>query len=249
MPRPILAALALTTALAASPALAFDPAAMSDPERAAFGDAVRDYLMANPAVLVEAIGVLEQQQAAAEAQNDKVLVETNAADIFEDGHSWVGGNPDGDVTVVEFVDYRCSYCRKAHEEVAQLIGSDSNIRFVLKEFPILGAQSDMASRFAIALHQRSGDEVYKQAHDRLIAFRGDITLESLSRLAEDLGQDPIPILQRMNEEEVTAVLRANHQLAERMNISGTPAFVIGGELLRGYLPVDGLRTIVAEARG
>lgn len=249
MTRTLIAALALSTALLTGPAAAFDVAAMSDAEKEAFGAAIKDYLMENPQVLVEAIGVLEERQAAAEAENDKVLVQTNAEDIFNDGHSWVGGNPDGDVTVVEFMDYRCSYCRKAYEEVEALLKSDGNIRFVVKEFPILGQQSDLSSRFAIAVKQLAGDEVYRKAHDALIAFRGDITLESLTRLAGDLGQEPDPILKRMNEEEVTAVLRANHQLAERMRISGTPAFVIGGELLRGYAPEAAMQQIVDDQRG
>lgn len=250
MTRTTLAALALsTTLLATGPATAFDLTAMTEAEKEAFGAAVKDYLMANPEVLVEAIGVLEQRQVAAEAENDKVLVQTNAEDIFNDSHSWVGGNPEGDVTVVEFIDYRCSYCRKAHDEVAALLAKDPGIRFVVKEFPILGQQSELSSRFAVAVKQLAGDEVYKQAHDALISFRGEITLESLTRLAKDLGQDPDPILQRMNEEAVTAVLRANHQLAERMRISGTPAFVIGGDLLRGYAPVAAMQRMIAEQRG
>ncbi len=254
MTRTPFAALALSTALMAttflaSPAAAFDPAAMSETDQAAFGRAVRDYLMANPEVLVEAIGVLEQRQQAAEADNDKVLVQTNSEDIFTDTHSWVGGNPEGDITVVEFLDYRCTYCRKANSEVDTLIETDGNIRFIIKEYPILGEQSELSSRFAIAVKQLAGEEAYKTAHDALIAFRGDISLESLSRLAEDLGQEPAPLLQRMNEDSVTDVLRANRQLGDRMRISGTPAFVMGTQLLRGYLPVDGLRQIVAEERG
>lgn len=248
MTRTLLAALALTTTLAA-PALAFDPASMTEAEKAAFGEAVKAYLMENPEVLVEAIGVLEERQQAADVQNDKVLVQTNAEDIFNDGYSWVGGNPEGDVTVVEFMDYRCSYCRKAYDEVDKLLEKDGNIRFVVKEFPILGQESELSSRFAVAVQQLAGPEVYKQAHDALIAFRGAITLESLTRLASDLGQDPDPILKRMNEEEVTAVLRANHQLAERMRISGTPAFVIGGELMRGYAPAETMAQMVADQRG
>ena len=248
MTRNLIAALALSTTLAA-PAMALDLSAMSDAEKAAFGDAVKDYLMQNPQVLVEAINVLEERQQAAAAQNDKVLIQTNAKDIFEDGHSWVGGNPDGDVTVVEFMDYRCTYCKKAYEEVAQLLDQDGKIRFVVKEFPILGQESELSARFAVAVKQVAGDEPYEKIHDALMGFRGAITLESLSRLAKDQGLDAEPILKRMNEEEVTAVLRANHQLAARMGISGTPAFVIGGDMLRGYAPLSAMQQIVADQRG
>ncbi|PCD77654.1 DsbA family protein [Pseudothioclava arenosa] len=248
MTRKLLAALSLSSAMAL-PAAAFDISAMSEGEKAAFGEAVREYLMANPEVLIESINVLEERQQAMEAQNDQVLVETNAKDLFEDGYSWVGGNPDGDVTIVEFLDYKCGYCKKAYQEVEKLLESDGNIRFIVKEFPILGEQSDLSSRFAVAVLQLAGPEAYEKTHNAMMAFRGDFTLESLSRLAKDQGLDADALLKRMNEEEVTAVLRANHQLAERMRISGTPAFVIGGELMRGYAPVNVMEKIVADQRG
>lgn len=248
MTRKLLAALSLSSAMAL-PAAAFDISAMSEGEKAAFGEAVREYLMANPEVLIESINVLEERQQAMEAQNDQVLVETNAKDLFEDGYSWVGGNPEGDVTIVEFLDYKCGYCKKAYQEVEKLLESDGNIRFIVKEFPILGEQSDLSSRFAVAVLQLAGPEAYEKTHNAMMAFRGDFTLESLSRLAKDQGLDADALLKRMNEEEVTAVLRANHQLAERMRISGTPAFVIGGELMRGYAPVNVMEKIVADQRG
>ncbi len=240
-------ALCATTLLAA-PALAFDPAKMSDAEREGFNEAVKTYLLENPEILIEAMSVLEERRVAAEAQNDSAMVQTNAEAIFDDGYSWVGGNPDGDITVVEFMDYRCSYCRKAFEEVEELVSTDGNIRFVLKEFPILGEQSDMASRFAIAVKQIAGDDKYKEVHDKLMAVRGDFTLDSLSRVAKDSGLDADEVIGRMNTEEVTAVIRANHQLAEKMRIMGTPTFAFGDELLRGYLPLDGMRERVEAAR-
>lgn len=254
--RPLLPALGLMAALA-TPAAALDLAAMSDAEKAAFGEAVRAYLMENPQVLVEAIGVLEERQMAQEAENDKVIVATNAEDLFNDGHSWVGGNPEGDITIVEFVDYKCGYCKKAHDEVAQLVEKDGKARLILKDFPILGAESELAARFAVAVKQAHGDEVYKKVHDALIAQRGEISMASLGRLATDMGLPPEPLLKAMNEEPVGAVLRANRQLAERMRVQGTPAFAIGaerdgkmqGELLRGYLPLDGMQAVVAAVRG
>jgi protein-disulfide isomerase len=213
-----------------------------------FGNKVRDYLMENPEVLVEAINVLEVRQRDAEAQNGRVLVETNKAEIFNSAADYVGGNPDGDITVVEFLDYRCSYCRKAMEEVTQLIEKDGNIRFVIKEFPILGQDSELSARFAVAVKQVSGDEIYAGIHDALMTMRGTVTLETLGAMAEQFGADKDAVFKRMNEEDVTAVLRANHQLAERLQISGTPAFVIGGDMMKGYAPLATLQEIVAAER-
>src|SRR5690606_34985023 len=125
--------------------------------------------------------------------------------LVDDGHSWVGGNPDGDITVVEFMDYRCGYCRRAFQEVEMLVAGDGNIRFVLKEFPILGQQSTLSSQFAVAVHQLHGDDIYKDVHDALIQLSTDATPDTLARLAQGFGLDPAPILERMNAPEVTEV--------------------------------------------
>lgn len=243
--KPILAALLLgATAL---PAAAFDPAQMSEPEREAFGAAVRAYLMDNPEVLVEAINVLEERRLADEAQTDTALVAANHEAIFADGHSWVGGNPDGSLTMVEFVDYRCSVCRSVYAEVEGIVAQDGDIRFILKEFPILGQESDLASRFAVSVQQIAGDTVYKQAHDALMVMRQRVNGDSLAALAGELGLDADAVLNRMQTEEVSAVLRANRQLAERMGVMGTPTFVIGDEMLRG-VPRAGLESVIAEIR-
>ena len=150
-------ALALALTLTA-PAHAFDLSQMSDAEREAFRAEIRAYLLENPEVIMEAVAVLEQRDAEKQAQADVDLIAANANALFNDPSSWIGGNPDGDITMVEFVDYRCGYCRKAHDEVAELISSDGNIRFIVKEFPILGEASLTSSRFALAVRQIAGDD-------------------------------------------------------------------------------------------
>ncbi len=241
-------ALAALLAAVALPAAALDLGAMTDEEREAFRAEIRAYLLDNPEVLTEAISVLESREAQRQVEADRALVAENLDAIVDDGHSWVGGNPDGDVTVVEFMDYRCGYCRRAHPEVEDLVEGDGNVRFVLKEFPILGPQSEMASRFAIAVHQLHGDDAYKDVHDALMVLESDIDQTALSRLAEGLALDPAPILERMAAPEVNAVLDANFALAQALGISGTPTFVMGGGMLRGYAPLQTLQAIVEEER-
>jgi protein-disulfide isomerase len=240
-----------TAALAAFLPLAAQSAAaqeMTEAEREAFRAEVRAFLLENPEVLMEAISVLEAREEAAQAEADRALVASLRAEITEDGHSWVGGNPEGDITVVEFMDYRCGYCRQAFQEVEELVAADGRIRFVLKEFPILGEQSDLASRFAVAVQQLHGPDAYKDAHDALMSMNADVTPASLGRLAEGLALDPGPILARMEGSEVAAVIEANHALAQALAISGTPTFVMGDRMVRGYLPLDALEAIVAEER-
>ncbi|TDK50770.1 DsbA family protein [Antarcticimicrobium luteum] len=243
------AAPALTAlALLAGPAQAFDLTQMTETERAAFRDEVRSYLMDNPEVILEAVQLLEERQANAEAQADLDMIQTNADAIFNDGFSWVGGNPDGDITLVEFMDYRCGYCRKAVPEIAQLLEQDGNIRFIVKEFPILGDASMVSSRFAVATKQVAGDDAYGQVHDALMELQGDPSEVVLRRLAEGLGLDADAILARMDSDEVTSEIAKTRALAQALRISGTPTFVLQDEMLRGYLPVDQMVAIVAEKR-
>lgn len=241
------AALALALVLPQT-APAFDIDAMTDAERDAFRAEVRAYLLDNPGVLMEAIAVLEQQQQAEQANADVSLVMSNAADLFEFEGDWVGGNPDGDVTIVEFMDYRCGYCRRAHPEVTELLNTDGNIRLIVKEFPILGEESLISSRFAIAVRQTAGDEAYKQAHESLMTLRGAVDEATLMALATEVGADAEAVAAQMKSPEVDAVIAVNRALAQRLNINGTPSFVFGDQMLRGYAPLDAMRSLVEELR-
>ena len=199
-------------------------------------------------MILEAVNSLEQRQADAQAEADLSLVSDNAAAIFDDGFSFVGGNPDGDITLVEFMDYRCGYCKRAYKEVEELLETDGNIRFIVKEFPILGEQSMLASRFVIAAKQLSGEEAYKSLHDALMEFNGDLTLPGLRRLSATYGLDAVAIEARMNDASVTEEISATRALAQQLRITGTPTFVMHDEMLRGYLPYDQMKAILEEKR-
>ena len=149
---------------------------------------------------------------------------------------------------MEFLDYRCGYCKRAFPEVESLVETDGNIRVVVKEFPILGEQSLLAAQFAIATLQTAGDEAYKQVHDALMTFNGDISEPALRRLAEGFGIDADAIIAHMDSDEVAGVIAANHALGQRMNITGTPTFVMDEQMLRGYVPLDVMQQIAAEVR-
>ncbi|MEP2781007.1 MAG: DsbA family protein [Pseudoruegeria sp.] len=235
-------------ALLSAPVTALDLTAMTEAERSAFRSEIRSYLLENPEVLLEAIGVLEEQQAAEQAMGDQELLQVNADALYNDPNSFVGGNPDGDITLVEFMDYRCGYCRKAFEEVEALVEKDGNIRFILKELPILGDQSDLSARFAIATLQNEGPDAYKSIHNSLMTMRGNVTETTLRMLADQENIDADLIIAAMESEAVTNVINENRALSARLNISGTPAFVLGDVMLRGYLPLDAMEGIVQEIR-
>ncbi|KMW56423.1 Protein-disulfide isomerase [Candidatus Rhodobacter oscarellae] len=231
------------------PVAAFDMSAMSAEERDALRSEIRAYLLDNPEVLMEAIQVLESRQADQQAADDIALLQVNADALLNDPTSWVGGNPDGDVTIVEFLDYRCGYCKRAHPEVAELIASDGNIRLIVKEFPILGEESVQASRFALAVREVGGDEAYKAVNDGLMTMRGQISERSLRAMASDQGLDADAVMAAMSSEAVQRIIAQNRALGQRLSISGTPSFVFGDQMVRGYVPLDAMREIIAEERG
>ncbi len=242
---PALAALTFAT----GPVAAFDMSSMSDEERAALRAEIRAYLLENPEVIMEAVEILEARQAAQQANAEKEIIAQNTDAIFNDGFSWVGGNPDGDITLVEFMDYRCGFCRRAAPEVEKLLAADGNIRLVVKEFPILGDASVLMSRFAIATQQVAGADAYKDVHDVLMSFNGDVTEPRLRRVATDLDLDADAILAQMNAPEVTEVIARNRALAQQLNIAGTPSFLVGDEILRGFLPADEMEIVIDAVRG
>lgn len=241
-----LTAFAFIAALAASPLAAQD---MTDAERAAFRAEVRAYLLENPEVLMEAIGVLEAREQEAQVQADVAMARTNADALFNDPTSFVGGNPDGDITIVEFMDYRCGYCKRAYPEVSALIAGDGNIRYIIKELPILGEESVIASRFALAVREVAGDEMYADIHSTLMEYQGTISEAALLRIGDSFELDTLAILDAMYGDDVTQIINANRHLAQRMQINGTPTFVVEDQLLRGYVPQAQMEQIVAGVRG
>ena len=241
------AALAMTTL--ANPALATDIITMTDTERDVFRAEVRAYLMENPEVLLEAIAVLEEREATQAAGNDQALIAANADDIYNDGVSYVGGNPDGGITIVEFSDYRCPYCKRAHPEVAELVATDGNVRLIYKEFPILGQDSLTTAQFALATQMVAGPEAYVKVSNALMDLRGAPSDTALTKIAEGLGLDAAALLEKMKSTEVSQAIQANRALGQRLQISGTPTFILGDQVVRGYVPLENMRALVEEARG
>jgi len=221
---------------------------MSADERDVFRAEVRAYLMENPEVLLEAIQVLEQRQAQSDALSEIDLVRENFDELTRDGYSFVGGNPDGAITIVEFSDYRCSFCKRAYPEVRALLEANDDVRFVLKEYPILGPDSTLASKAAISVLINQGPEIYEEFHDALMKHNGPINMRSLSRLLTDVGGDVDLMVEHMEDEIVTQIIAKNNILATRMNITGTPTFLIGTEMMRGFAPESAMQEIVDRAR-
>lgn len=220
---------------------------MTPAERAIFGQEVRAYLLKNPEVIFEAIQILEQRRNQAAAQADRDLLVAQAKEIYEDGFSFVGGNPDGDITLVEFLDYRCGFCKRAHPEILEVLDRDPNVRLIVKEFPILGPDSVAAGKMALAALDLDQSR-YEELNDALMNYNGNLTEQVAYKIAGSLGYDIAVLKERANSAEIDERLQRNYQLAQSLGLQGTPAFIIGSEVIRGYLPVDDMLSAINDAR-
>lgn len=223
----------------------------ADPLTAAQQDAVRaivrDYLMNNPEVLVDALQAY-QARITEEAQKKQQAALAELRDEIErDPTSPVIGAADGDVTIVEFLDYRCTYCKKVFPAVRDLLKEDGRIRYVVKELPILSPESVVASKAALAVWRETPDK-YMAFHAALMTARGSLSDTRILELAGEAGLDARAVAAAMKDPEITAILGRNHELAQALNIQGTPAFVVGGHLIPGAVGVDALRELVAATR-
>jgi len=216
--------------------------ASADPE---FGQQVRAYLLENPTVLREVITKLQVTEKMETESRQKRLMSELKSEIQNDGYSHVAGNPDGDVTIVEFFDYRCGYCKKVYPDLMKVVEDDGNIRLVLKEFPILGDASVLGSR-AVMAAQLQGK--YMEFHNALMELRGNITETRLMALASQMDIDGEKLAADMKSEDITNKIRRTYDLAQALGISGTPAFVIGGKLTPGAVPAERLKQLIAQVR-
>lgn len=211
----------------------------------AFGQRVRDYLLEHPEVIMEAVGRLEARSRAAEESEAQATLKSRADEVFRDPASPVGGNPDGDVTMVEFFDYNCPYCRKVESAVRQTMSGDPRLRVVYKEFPILGPNSVFAAKAALAAHRQGR---YAEFHKALMQASGAADQASVLRLAAEIGLDVTRLKAEMADPAIQSVLDRNLELARALRLSGTPGFVVGEEILRGSTDAATLRKLVDKAR-
>lgn len=241
------AAAALAAVMLTAPAAHAADKAPATPDKAAVEQIVHDYLLDHPEVIVDAIRKYREQQQAAEDQKAQVLLQAHRDILLNDPGTPVGGNPKGDVTIVEFFDYHCGYCKKVFPAIQELIKSDGNIRYVYKELPILGAESVFATRVALAGWQ-TDPKKYEKLRNAMMATHGALPQERVFRLAKEAGYDTAALKKAMASPEVQARIDGNYKLAETLNIRGTPAFIIGNELVPGAVDIDTLKELVAKAR-
>lgn len=253
----VAAALGLVAAplLLAAPASAAEPTkapadaaqALNEGQSKAVEALVRQYILDHPEVIIESMQNYQIRQQLAEQEAATAALAANRDEIKNDASAPVAGNPKGDVTVVEFFDYRCAYCKRVLPSVRELLESDRNVRYVFKELPILGPDSVTASRAALAAW-KVAPEKYFAFHMALMEARGDLGEEQVLQIAEKVGLDRKKVKEGMSAPEVEKTIQRNMELAQKLRIQGTPAFVVGDALVPGAVDLDHLKELVASAR-
>ena len=224
---------------------AANAAEFNDGQRQEIETIVRNYLLSHPEILQEMSQTLEQKQKQAEDEQRKGGLVKNADQIFRDKSDYVAGNSKGNVTMVEFFDYNCPWCKKDFPEVMALIDDDKELKVVLKEFPILGPDSEYAAKAAIAAGKQGK---YLQMHTALYLHEGRVTPEIVDEIAAAQGLDMEQLKRDMEDPKTAEIITRNRDLAQLLAINGTPAFIIDDKLIPGYLPKDELANMIKEVR-
>jgi len=207
---------------------------------------IHDYILAHPDVVVAALQAAQDKEDAEKQANAETALSTYRDQLLHDPASPVLGNPHGDVTLVEFFDYRCPYCKSSAPNVTALIQSDPKLRVVMKEFPVLGADSVFASKVALVAARY---DKYQAFHDAVLANKGSLDDGKTLAIARSVGLDSDAVSKQMSDPAIETNLQKNLALAQILQIDGTPTFIVGDTIIPGMATIDDLKQAIAQARG
>jgi protein-disulfide isomerase len=203
---------------------------------------IKTYLVAHPEVLQDAMDALDKKQKEADADKARTTIKDNNATIFNSPHQVVLGNPDGKTTMVEFFDYNCAFCKRALPDMMSLLKTDPDLKFVLKEFPVLGPGSVEAAHVAIAARmQDPSGKKYIEFHQKLLGGRGEADKAHALAVAKDVGFDMVRLEKDMDSDEVKKTIDEDMKLADALGVSGTPSYVVGDQVVVGAVGLDELK--------
>lgn len=243
----MVSAIAIAVMAGSAPAQAAEAtkAPFTEDQKAALEDFVRDFIMNNPEVLIESVNKMREAEVKKQDEDAKVALQTKKDFLYNNPQLPSVGNPKADITVVEFFDYNCGYCKHALESVKKNIEADKNLRFVFIDLPILSPQSEAAAKWALAANKQGKYWEYYQA---LLESSAPKTDENLADIAKSVGLDVEKLKKDAAGDDIATLLAANHEAARALNVSGTPAFVIGDQIIRGYMEFEGMKSVIADQR-
>jgi len=221
----------------------------SDPQRSEIEKIIKNYLLKHPEVLQEAMAELEKKQQVAESEKARSAIKNHSEALFNSPRQVTLGNPQGDVTFVEFFDYNCGYCKRALTDMMELMGKDAKLKVVLKEFPVLGPSSVEAAQVAVAVRmQDKTGKKYLEFHQKLLTGRGQIDKAKALATAKEIGLDMARLDKDLKSDEIGKTLEESMKLAEALGLNGTPSYVIGNDVVIGAVGLAALSQKIQAAR-
>ncbi len=240
-----MAALAQGGASGGAAGVTAKPGAFSPDQVKALHGVIKDYLLANPEILAEVSQALERKQAAEQQARAEEFLTANKASVFTSGTDFVLGNPKGDITVVEFFDYNCGWCKRAVDDIVKLTKADPRVRVVMKEYPIFGGPPSVtAAKAAMASIKQNK---YWEFHTALMREK-QVTEQNVFAVAQRVGLDVGRLRADMADKRIDAVIQKNIEMGQGLGMEGTPAFLVDSRINVGYIPVDGMQKMIAEIR-
>ena len=218
---------------------------LSDLQKDEVRNTVREYILENPDVIVEALEILQARRQQADQQRNHGALASSMDRLVNNRRDPSIGNPNASVTVVEFFDYQCPYCKRMAQDLVDLAAEDPDLRIVFKEFPVFGTESTLATRAALAAEKQGK---YAEFHLAVMKLRGAPSQSAIFRLADRLGLDLDRLRNDMQSEEIEAAIQANYRLAQDIGVRGTPAFIVGNELIPGAMSPEAMRELIARKR-
>lgn len=237
--------LALLGHVGTLPAAAADTSALTAPQKDEIKKLVREYILENPSIISEALTALEVKNEKAKAEKRANVASSRRQELLNPSEGTILGNPKGDVTVVEFFDYNCGYCKSMFPSMVELLKEDPKMRLVMKEYPILGPSSVTASRAALAARKQGK---YVDFHLALMGYKGALSDSVIQVIAQNVGLDVKKLQDDMKDPAIADILVKNHSLAEDLSVDGTPQLIVDGIFLPGAVPKSELVAAIAKAR-
>ncbi len=209
---------------------------------------IKEYILDNPEIIIEAIEIYQNKQNFKKIDKEKKLIKSLSSEILDDKNSYHYGDKNSKTTIVEFIDYNCGYCKRNHNIIMQFLKNNDDVRYIVKELPILGERSILASKFAVLIYLKDGPDVYQKFFNFLMTHKNQLNFQILKSFASKAGSKIENFDNQINIKKVNSVIAKNLSLAEKLSINGTPTFIIGNSIIRGFISLEELQEIIDNVR-
>ena len=221
---------------------------LDNAKRSEINELIKNYILENPEIIIEAIEIFQKKQSLNAIKKEKEIIKSLSGELYNDTNSYFFENEDSKLKIVEFIDYNCGYCKKNHEIMMNILNMNNDIKYIIKELPILGESSLLASKFAIIIYLIDGPKIYKKFYDSLMGHNTQLNFEILKKISEKVGSSIKDFNSHINKDRVKNVILKNLNLADKLSIDGTPTFIIEDNVFRGFISFDQLQEIIDSLR-